>query len=249
MWSHFVMVAVGSTAISVGTDSEQVVDLLRPWTIPDYDVSDIGLFDYAVALDPPRPEGKTDGPKPLPRLSRGSCVLTTSRDPQRVTDALLQCLATHASDATARPGTMRIELTPLIRDGKAVLGPPRQVMPMSDRWLAARNISRVDTVSCLFDPQAMTVEFDAPLGATESHPSVPVVGWFLPLSGRGMGVVQFTPGRAVAQAMGLTLDVTADNAAWHLESLAACAQQLPTALAPGDLAEWADALDRVFSQA
>jgi len=248
VWSHFVMVGVGSTAISVGTDSEQVVDLLRPWTIEDYDVSDIDLFDYAVALDPPHPEGKTGGPKPMPRLHRGSCVLTTSPDPQQVTAALLQCLATHDTTTPAPPGTMRIELTPLIRNGAAVLAPPRQVMPLSERRLSAQGITRLDTVSCLLDPEAMTASFDAPLGADAPHPPVPVVGLFLPISGKGPGVVQFTAGRAVGQAMGLTLDVVSDNAAWHLESLARCVERTPTDLAPGNASGWSDALDRLFNR-
>ena len=134
MWPHQISVGVGGKAISIGTDASEVAAALDPWRILDVG----GPTDYCLELDPPAPnDGKT---RPLPGLYHGAMTMLRSRDPGRLTSALLRVLGAH--DRPAGPGQVRIALMPVVLDGAALLAPPASIGSVPDRWIMAQGIER-----------------------------------------------------------------------------------------------------------
>ena len=221
MWPHSISIVVGGKGISVGTDAPEVIAELDPWRIDD--IGD--PIDYCLELHPPASSpGK---PRRLPGLYHGSTALLRNRDSARVATALLRVLASHARPAA--DGQLRLRLMPLVRDGIALLAPPASIAPVPDRWMLAQGIEAFHTVSSLVDAQSGAVLVDAPLGTDEKPATCVFGGWWLP-SRHWDGAL--SPGFAVAEAMTLVSDVTVDNAASTLRSVAALVERAHPVFAP-----------------
>ncbi len=234
MWPHSISVGVGGKAISIGTDSPEVAAALEAWRILDVG----GPTDYCLELDPPAPKGGKA--RPLPGLYHGSKTLLRSRDPARLTAALLRVLGSHAHPASA--GQVRIGLMPLVFDGAALLAPPPVIGAVPDRWIVAQGIEALYTISSIVDVDQGRVVIDPPLGSDEEPETRAFRGWWLPPSG-SQGAS--TPGLAVAEAMKLVADVTAANAAETLQAVATLVERTLPVVAP----RTADATKELLAEA
>lgn len=221
MWPHPISICVGGTAISIGTDSPDIVAALEPWRILDVG----GPTDYCLELDPPAPRsGKT---RPLPGLYHGSLTLLRSRDAGRLISALLRVLGSHARPAGV--GQIRIGLMPVVVDGMTLLAPPTVIGSVSDRWLMAQGIEALYTVSSIVDVEQNRVLIDPPLGSHDDPETRAFGGWWLPPSGSQEAP---SPGLAVAEAMKLVTGIVAENAAAVLRAVATMVERSHPVVAP-----------------
>lgn len=221
MWPHSISIGVGGKGVTVGTDAPEVIARLAPWRIEDLG----DPTDYCLQLHPPATSpGK---PRPLPALYHGSTALLRSQDTTRLTAALLRVLASHARPAGN--GQLRVRLMPVIRDGVALLAPPASMATVPDRWMLAQGIEAFHTVSSLVDTRGGEVLVDAPLGSDDEPERRVFGGWWLPPR-HWDGVL--SPGFAVAEVMTLVTDVTVDNAASTLRSVAALVERARPVFAP-----------------
>jgi len=232
-WPHHIVVGVGRTAVSIGLDDRALLDRLEPWRIDE----PAEVTDYALACHPPG--GAPGAPRPLPYLRNGSCDIAHHRDAGVLTDTLLRILASFARPAAE--GQVRLALMPVVRNGVALLAPIQQVGPLPARTLEARGLVPYLTRSTVVDLTSLTVEIDAPLGSGLAPVVVPLTGWWFATINPDR---EFTPAGAVALAMGLTQDKSAERAHATLRDLADLVDRLPPRLAPlrpDDLLETLDA--------
>ena len=203
MWPHSLVIGVGGVAISVASDDPTVIGRLRPWQID----ADRDVVDYALELDPARPEGR-----------RG--VLTT---------AFMRILATFSPGAGA--DHFRIGLMPIVHDGRVILIPPDHGGKISHRWYKSESIRPIYSMSSLVHVANLTVDLDAPLDSSDSASaeSLPLLEWWLPSSNPS---AEISPGHALAQALRLAhWDVDAD--VQHvLDNAARLVAHRPPALVP-----------------
>lgn len=235
MWPHSISIGVGGKAIAVGTDAPEVIDRLGRWRIGDL----ADPIDYCLELHPPATSPGT--PRRLPGLYHGSTTLLRSRHTGRITTALLRVLASHARPAG--DGEVRLHLMPVVRDGVALLAPPASLAAVPDRWMTAQGIEAFHTVSTLVDARRGAVLVDAPLGDDGEPEAHPFGGWWLPPR---HSQDQLSPGFAVAEVMTLVTDVTVDNAAATLRSVAALVERARPAFAPRSADALKERLAAVF---
>ena len=216
------MVGVGDTAISIGTDDPEVIDLLEPWRIDET----AELVDYGVRLN--RAGVVERGVKrDFPFLRNGSRDMARSRDPQVVIDSLSRILGSF--ERATQPGQVRLALMPLVRNGGALLVPEAQVADVPERWMHARGITRYVAVSTLVDAETPSVVIEPLLGSTDDPITVPLIGWWFFSHDPDQ---EFTPGGAVALAMGICEGKTEANAQQTLTSVARLVHRLAPGLAP-----------------
>ena len=239
MWPHSITVGVGGKAISVGTDTPEVIATLDPWRI--HDVGE--PVDYCLELEPAA-LGGAGQPRPLPGLYHGSTALLRSRDTARLTTAFLRVLNSHARPAG--DGQVRIGLMPVVRDGVALLAPPASIGAVPDRWLVAQGIEAVYTVSSLVDAGRGQVLVDPPLGSDDQPVAPAFGGWWLPPQ-HWDG--ELSPGFAVAEVMTLVADITAANAASALRAVATLVERVHPAFAPSTVAAVKDSLATALERA
>jgi hypothetical protein len=221
VWPHSITVGVGGTAISIGTDSPDLVATLAPWRIDNVGEP----TDYCLELAPEAPGAGR--PRALPGLYHGSTALLRSRDTARVTATLLRVLASH--DRPAGEHQVRVTLMPVVRDNVAILVPRATVAAVPDRWLQAQSIEAVHTVSSLVDAESGTVSIDPPLGAGEPPQAVSFGGWWLPphfFEG------DLSPGFAVAEVMTLVTGINDRNALSALRAVARLVERANPEFAP-----------------
>jgi hypothetical protein len=225
VWPHSISIGLGGTAISIGTDSADVIAALDRWQI-----ADVGEpVDYCLELDPASPgPGK---PRPFPGLYHGSTALLRSRDVTRITAAFMRVLSSHARPAG--DGQVRIGLMPVVRNGVALLVPPASMATVPARWLESEGIEALYTVSSLVDAGEARVLVDPPLGDDDEPTALTLGGWWLP---HDQWDGELTPGFAVAEAMALVAGVTAANAAPVLRAVAALVERALPAFAPRTIA-------------
>jgi hypothetical protein len=221
VWPHSITIGLGGKAISIGTDTAEVIATLDPWRI--HDVGE--PVDYCLELDPAPPGGGK--PRPFPGLYHGATTLLRSRDRARLTTAFLRVLSSHARPAA--DGQVRIGLMPVARDGVALLVPPASIAAVPDRWLMAEAFDALYTVSSLVDAGRAEVMVDPPLGSNDEPSRLAFGGWWLPARHSDGSL---SPGFAVAEAMTLVTDVTAANAASTLRAVASLVEQAHPAVAP-----------------
>jgi hypothetical protein len=225
VWPHSITIGLGGKAISIGTDTPEVIATLEPWRIHDVDEP----VDYCLELTPAAPaRGK---PRPFPGLYHGSTALLRSRDTSRLTSAFLRVLNSHAHPAG--DGQVRIGLMPVVRDGVAFLVPPASVATVPDRWLVSGGLEALYTVSSLVDAGKAQVLVDPPLGDDDQPMTLSFGGWWLP---HQHWDGELSPGFAVAEAMTLVADVTAANAGSVLRAVATLVELAHPAFAPRTLA-------------
>jgi hypothetical protein len=233
VWPHSLVIGVGGVAISVASDDPTVIGRLRPWQID----ADRDVVDYALELDPARPEGRR-GVRPLARLLHGSCDLVRLRDTQELTTAFMRILATFSPGAGA--DHFRIGLMPIVHDGRVILIPPDHGGKISHRWYKSESIRPIYSMSSLVHVANLTVDLDAPLDSSDSASaeSLPLLEWWLPSSNPS---AEISPGHALAQALRLAhWDVDAD--VQHvLDNAARLVAHRPPALVPA-------AMHHVFEQ-
>ena len=222
MWPHSITVGMGGKAVAIGTDSPEVVAALDPWRIEDVGEP----TDYCLELAPEAPGAGR--PRPLPGLYHGSTALLRSRDPDRVTTALLRVLASH--DRPPGDQQVRVALMPVIRHGVALLVPRTTIAAVPDRWLQTQGIEAVYTVSSLVDAESGTVLIDPPLGGDEAPTAVGFGGWWLPPH---FWEGELSPGFAVAEVMTLVTDVDGRNASSTLRAVARLVERAHPDFAPG----------------
>ncbi len=237
MWPHSITLGLAGKAISIGTDAPELIGRLEKWRIDDVGEP----TDYCLELHPTAPGGGK--PRPLPGLYHGSVALLRSRDTARVTTALLRILGSHARPAG--DGLVRVALIPVVRDGVAFLAPPASIGKVPDRWLVARGIEVLYTVSSLVDPGTARVLVDPPLGKDDERAAA-FGGWWLP-SQYWEG--ELSPGFAVAQVMTLVSDVTAANAASVLRGVATLVERAHPVFAPGTVNAIKEELASAFAEA
>lgn len=231
MWPHSITVGLNGRAISIGTDGPEVIASLDRWRIDDVGEP----VDYCLELHPETPgPGK---PRPLPGLYHGSTALVRTTDTARLTTAFLRVLGAYARPAG--DGQVRLGLTPVVRNGVALLVPPTTVATVPDRWLTAQGIEALYTISSLVDAHRGNVLVDPPLGSDEEPTARAFGGWWLPPSGWDDPL---TPGFAVAEVMPLVIDVTADNATSTLRAVAALVERAHPAFAPNTIDAVKDSL-------
>lgn len=238
MWPHSISIGVGGKAISIGTDATEVVAALDPWRIVDVG----GPTDYCLELHPTGADGAKV--RPLPGLYHGSMTLLRTRDTSRLTTALMRVLGSHSRPAGQRQ--VRIGLMPVVADGVALLAPPATIGAVPDRWMAARGIEAIHTVSSLVDAGDGAVLVDPPLGSDEDPRPLVLRDWWLPPSHSN---VDLSPGFAVAEVMKLVTDVTAANAASGLRAVATLVERARPTVAPHGVPAVKDGLARALQRA
>jgi hypothetical protein len=238
VWPHSITIGLGGKAISIGTDTSEVIATLDPWRI-----SDVGEpVDYCLELDPAAAGGGK--PYPFPGLYHGATALMRSRDTARLTKAFLRVLNSHARPAG--DGQVRISLMPVVRDGVALLAPPASIAAVPDRWLMAKAFDALYTVSSLVDAGRAEVVVDPPLGSDDEPSTLAFGGWWLPARHSDGSL---SPGFAVAEAMTLVTDVTAANAGSTLRAVASLVEQAHPTVAPRTVEALKDSLATALEQA
>lgn len=227
------MVGVGDTAISVGTDDPDVIAMLEPWRIDET----AELVDYAVRLNRVDATART-GPRDFPYLRHGSRDIARSRDPQVLIDALMRILGSY--ERPAQPGQVRLALMPLVRNGVALLAPESHVGTIPERWMKARDITRYLSISSLVDLPSLTVLVEPRLGSDDEPIAIPLAAWWFASYDPER---EFTPGGAVALAMGIAEGKHEGNALELLTGLVGLVSQLPPGLAPLAQADVQQAID------
>lgn len=238
MWPHRIALGVGKTAVVVGTDAPELIDLLETWRIDDVG----GLVDYGIELHPRAPDHR--GPRPLGALQHGLTCVVRSSDAGQLTRVLLRMLASHTRPAGE--GQVRLALMPVERNGVAVLVAPALLAGVSDRRLEARGIEAVRTISSLVDTRVARVLVDPPLGSAERPRDLALGGWWLPASDPDSTL---SPGHAVAEVMQVALDVSVDNARATLAGVADLLQRVPASTAPEPTDDVLDALEEALEDA
>lgn len=216
------MVGVGDTAISVGTDDADVIAMLEPWRIDET----AELVDYGIRLNRTG-ELERGAKRDFPFLRNGSRDMARSRDPQVVIDSLLRILGSF--ERPTQPGQVRLALLPLVRNGGALLVPESQVAGIPERWMHARAITRYVALSTLVDARSPAVVIEPLLGSNADPITVPLIGWWFSTYDPDQS---FTPGSAVALAMGICECKTEANAKATLTSLVGLVHRLPPGLTP-----------------
>lgn len=209
MWPHLITIGVGGRAIAIGTDSPEVMAALAAWQIED--VGD--PTDYCLELSPAATG--PGQPRPLSGLYHGSTALLRSRDATRLTTTLLRVLSSHARPAGDHQ--VRVALMPVIRGGVAMLVPRVSIGAVPDRWLLAKGIEAIYTVSSLVDTESAQVLIDPPLGSDDDPTAFEFGGWWLPPRPSDGAL---SPGFAVAEVMTLVTGISAMNAASTLRAVA-----------------------------
>jgi len=225
VWPHHIVVGVNGVAISVASDTPEIIALLEPWRV----AVDAELVDYAIELDPPPPDSPR-GMRPLPRLTHGTCDLFRLRDPDQLTLALMRILASFS--APAEPDRIRVGLMPLVHQDRALLVETAHAGRISPRWYRAHSVTPIYGLSSVVNVSTLTVEIDEPLlgGTTSATPtSLPLLDWWLPSADVSLGL---SPGEAVAFVMRLAVDITGTNARASLERAAQLVELRPPQLAP-----------------
>lgn len=199
-WPLHVMIGVGDTALSIGTDSVDVFGRLEPWRIGEAG----HLIDFGLRVFPDPPADPTL-PRPLPILSHGCDQLTRGRDADALVATLLRLLA--AYERPPGPGQLRLDLSVVARGGVALLAPTAAIGMVSDRWLATRGFARHVTTSTLVDPATRTVWIDPLLGSSDAPTVIALHDWWIPTHDQHLPL---SPGAAVAAVMRLAVETGAD---------------------------------------
>jgi len=233
VWPLHIMVGVGDTAVSVGTDDAAVIAMLEPWRIDET----ADLVDYGIRLNL---AGATQrgAARAFPYLRHGSHDIARSRDPQVLIDALMRILG--ALERPAQPGQVRLALMPLMRNGSALLAPETHVGTIPERWMDAHGISRCLATSTLVDLDSLAVVIEPPLGSAAATTTVPLMGWWFASYNLER---EFTPGGAVALAMGIAEGKHEANAHEILTGLVSLVARLPPGLAPLAQTDVQEAID------
>ena len=224
MWPHHCVVGVDGLAISIGTDSAEIVERLRPWHVE----VDATVVDYALELaptaDPVRPRVR-----PLPRLAHGTCDLFRLRDPAELTVAFLRLLASFSTPT--QPDRVRLGLMPIVHNNHALLIAADHGGRIPARWYADRSIVPYYTYSSQIDVANLTVHVDRPLtdAGSSTEPGVPLLDWWLPTANL---TAELSGGTAVAQAMRFTNGIASPNVQSTLERVAMLVERHPPGLAP-----------------
>lgn len=164
MWPHSLVLAIGESAVCVGTDDAALAEQLRPWQLAtDLHGAHVQLVDYAIELHPPKPEHRA-APRTLPSLRHGTAILGRGTDLDALRDGFLRVLGSFA--APVPHGCVRLLGLPLLRDGAVDLVPPDMADHLSSRWLHQRGFTPVYVASVVVDTRTLEVHIDAPLATS-----------------------------------------------------------------------------------
>jgi hypothetical protein len=215
-----------ASVLTVASDDPAVVEALRPWQL-DLDTE---LVDYILQLDPPN--GARSGRRGLPTITRGCQPLFRIRDRRELRRAFWRLLASFAR--TQDPSEVRIQLMPLVREGRALLVPPSHAGAISHRWYAKAGITPIYTAACVMDADGWTVGVDAPL-VTEpnadggARDGIPILDGWLPAA---VPDYDLPRGEALAHVMRLAVGVDDDNVGDVLRAASRLVSERLPGLAP-----------------
>lgn len=179
MWPHVLLIAVGDTAVCIGTDDDEIADLLRSWCVPVGSVPAIDRVDrvdFGLELHPPAPSHRAL-PRTIPTLSHGIRVVGRARDIDALRDGLLRTLGSLSAQV---PSThVRLAGLPLLCDDGAVeVASPDELDRVADRWLRQRGLAPIYVPSAVVDPHTLTVRIEAPFGSSAAPIIAPLRRWW-----------------------------------------------------------------------
>ncbi|MDO8362943.1 MAG: hypothetical protein Q7V88_08595 [Actinomycetota bacterium] len=240
MWPHTFTIAVDDTLIAVGTDDDELMEVLEPW-VTDGDTdndTDNGSnngsnngslttstdtrfgpstpapqIDFGLELHPARPEAR-GARRELPTFRHGTRVVGRAADIAALRDGLLRTLGSLTSPTL--PGCIRISGVPLLRDGGVELAQPEAVDRVSHRWLLHRGLTPLYVPSVLIDPHDLTVRIEAPLGAGEAPVMAPLRRWWAALPAAELPRGQLSVGQMAAHTAHRLAPALLHDEATHL---------------------------------
>ena len=181
MWPHLLTIAVGGTAVGIGTDDDALAALLAPWRIaPDQLQGVADRVDFGAELHPPEPTQRAAPravPRAVPTVHHGSQVIARSTDPAALRDGLLRTLGALAVDTPA--GHLRLTGLPLMRDGGIELAVPEAVDRVAHRRLLGQGYTPVYVPSVLIHPGTLQVRIAAPFGTGQEPVVAPLRRWWM----------------------------------------------------------------------
>jgi hypothetical protein len=240
-WPYHLAIEVDGAVLTVASDDPAVVEALRPWQL-DLDTE---LVDYILQLDPPT--GARTGHRGLPTITRGCQPLFRIRDRMELRRAFWRLLASFAR--TQHPSEVRIQLMPLVHEGRALLVPPSHAGAISHRWYAKAGITPIYTAASVIDADGWTVRTDASLVAEPDTnggalDGIPILDWWLPAA---VPDYDLPRGEALAHVMRLAVGVDDDNAGDVLRAASRLVSECLPGLAPVAPDRYTEALSRSWA--
>ena len=194
MWPHQFTIALGDTAVGIGTDDDQLAAALALWQISPDELLDPLRIDFGVEWHPSGPTGR-GVPRPVPTNQHGSTVVGRATDIGALRDGLLRTLGAVVAPVPA--GHVRLTGLPLLRDGAIELVSPGVISRLSHRGLLARGFTPIYVPGVVIDPIAMRATIAAPWGTDAAAIVAPLRRWWAQLPALD-GEHSLSPGQLVA---------------------------------------------------